>query len=132
MRLSEILNEIDQSPISTHAKGALIVGYLNSALQLMGDNVLTTGTTGATAIAVIYRAPREVQDEVFAKDFTPLRKKDSYKATVLCLAGGAVLSGLIFAGMVAKADGEVAEGAFDVFKVLIGGFFEIAKLFITG
>uniref|UniRef100_A0AB39CDA0 Virion structural protein n=1 Tax=Pseudomonas phage RVTF4 TaxID=3236931 RepID=A0AB39CDA0_9VIRU len=131
MKLSEILNEIDQSPISTHQMAAHIVGYLNSALQLIGDAVIGPETTGAAAIAAIYKAPRETQDEVFAKDFTPLRKKDSYKVTVLGLSGLAVFAGLGFAGTVAKLEGQAADGFFDVFKVLISGLFEIAKLVLS-
>lgn len=131
MKLSEILNEIDQSPISSHSRAAHIVGYLNSELQLMGDAVMTSDTTGAAAIAAIYRAPREQQELVFSKDFTPMRKKDSYKLTVIALTALSVFAGLGFAGTVVKLNGEASDGFFDVFKVLISGLLEITKLFIS-
>lgn len=131
MKLSDILNEIDQDPISSYPMSAHIVGYLNSTLQLMGDAVIGPATTGAMAIAAVYKSPRETQEEIFAKDFTPLRKKDSYKVTVLSLAGMAVFVGLFFAGTVAKFEGQAAEGFFDVFKVLISGLFEVIKLVVT-
>jgi len=44
----------------------------------------------------------------------------------------AVMAGLGFAGSVAKLEGEAAAGVSDVFKVLITGLFEIAKLLISG
>lgn len=132
MRISEILSEIDQSPISTHSTAALVIGYLNSELMLVGDAVLTSSSTGAEAIAAIYRGPSEKQDAIFQKDFTSIRKKDSYKFTVLSLAVLAVVAGAGFAGSVAKLEGEAAAGVTDVFKVLITGLFEIAKMLIAG
>jgi hypothetical protein len=132
MKISEILNEIDLSPISTHPTAAMVIGYLNSNLMLSGDTALTTASTGAEAIAAIYKSSREKQDEIFAKEFVPLRKKDSYKFLVLSMAVLAVVAGLGFAGSVAKLEGEAAAGVTDVFKVLITGLFEIAKLLIAG
>jgi hypothetical protein len=132
MKISEILNEIDRSPISTHPTAVMLIGYLNNELVLSGDAALTTATTGAEAIAAIYRGPSDKQDTIFAKEFTPLRKKDSYKFLVLSMAILAVLAGLGFAGSVARLEGEAAAGVTDVFKVLITGLFEIAKLLIAG
>jgi hypothetical protein len=132
MKISEILNEIDQSPISSHSTAALMIGYLNSELTLVGETALTSSSTGAEAIAAIYKTPREKQDVIFQKDFTSIRKKDSYKFTVLSLAVLAVVAGAGFAGSVAKLEGEAAAGVTDVFKVLITGLFEIAKMMISG
>lgn len=132
MKLSDILNEIDQSPISSYPMAAHIVGYLNSTLGLMGDSVIDSKTTGAAAIAAIYKSPRETQDEVFAKDFTPLRKKDSYKVAVLLFSAFAVLCGFGWAGSVAKLEGDAAVGFFDLLKLLAGGLIEMGKLIITG
>jgi len=132
MKISEILNEIDRSPISTHPTAAMLIGYLNNELLLSGETALTTSSTGTEAISAIYKTDREKQDAIFQKEFTPLRKKDSYKFLVLSMAILAVMAGLGFAGSVAKLEGEAAAGVSDVFKVLITGLFEIAKLLISG
>ncbi|QBJ02722.1 hypothetical protein MZD04_gp196 [Pseudomonas phage Psa21] len=110
----------------------MLIGYVNNELVLAGVTPLTSTSTGAEAIAAIYKIPSEKQNIVFQKDFTTLRKKDSYKYLVLSMAVLAVLAGLGFAGSVAKLEGESAAGVTDVFKVLISGLFEIAKLLITG
>ncbi|WDS62247.1 hypothetical protein [Pseudomonas phage D6] len=110
----------------------MLIGYLNNELLLSGETALTTSSTGTEAISAIYRAEREKQDTIFQKEFTPLRKKDSYKFLVLSMAVLAVMAGLGFAGSVAKLEGEAAAGVTDVFKVLITGLFEIAKLLISG
>lgn len=132
MRISDILSEVDRKPISSHPTAAMLIGYLNNELSLSGIAPITSESPGTEAIAAIYRLPREKQDEVFQKDFTSLRKKDSYKFTVLALAVLAVTAGLGFAGSVAKLEGETAAGVTDVFKVLITGLLEVAKLFING
>lgn len=132
MKISEILSQIDRSPISTHPTAAMLVGYLNNELLLSGETALTTSSTGTEAITAIYRAERDKQDAIFQKEFVPLRKKDSYKFTVLSLAVLAVLAGLGYAGTIAKLEGEAAANFTEVFKVLITGLFEIAKLFISG
>lgn len=132
MKISEILNEIDRSPLSTHPTAAMLIGYLNNELLLSGETALTTSSTGTEAISAIYKAPREKQDIIFQKEFTPLRKKDSYKFLVLSMAVLAVIAGLGYAGSVARLEGEAAAGVSDVFKVLITGLFEIAKLLISG
>jgi len=46
MKISEILNEIDRSPISTHPTAAMLIGYLNNELLLSGETALTTSSTG--------------------------------------------------------------------------------------
>lgn len=132
MKISDILSEVDRNPISTHPTAAMVVGYLNSELTLVGVPTLTMESTGADAIAAIYKLPREKHDEVFQKDFVSFRKKDSYKFTVLALAVLSVCAGLGFAGSVAKLEGEAAAGVTDVFKVLITGLLEVAKLFVNG
>lgn len=132
MKISEILSEVDRKPVSSHPTAAMLIGYLNNELALVGAALLTTESTGAEAIAAIYRLPKEKQDEVFQKDFTSLRKKDSYKFTVLALAVLAVCAGLGFAGSVARLEGDAVAGVTDVFKVLITGLLEIAKLFVNG
>lgn len=67
MKISEILSEVDRGPISSHPTAAMLMGYLNNELALVGAAPLTNESTGADAIAAIYRLPREKQDEVFQK-----------------------------------------------------------------
>lgn len=131
MNVSQILSEIDRNPISTHAVAALLVGYLNNELVLSGSDALTSASTGTEAITAIYKTSRDKQDIIFQKEFVSLRKKDSYKFSVLSMAVLAVIAGLAYAGSVARLEGEVAAGMSDVFKVLITGLFEIAKLLIA-
>lgn len=130
MKISEILSEIDSKPISTHSTAAMLVGYVNSELTLVGEPPLTSESTGAAAIAAIYRLPRDKQDLVFQKDFTSLRKKDSYKITVLALSTLAVVACVGYAGSIAKLEGEAGANLTDIFKLLITGLFEVAKLVI--
>lgn len=130
MKISEILSEIDSKPISTHSTAAMLVGFVNNELALVGEPPLTSQSTGAEAIAAIYRLPRDKQDQVFQKDFTSLRKKDSYKLTVLALSTLAVVACVGYAGSIAKLEGEAGANLTDIFKLLITGLFEVAKLVI--
>lgn len=130
MKISEILSEVDSKPISTHATAAMLVGYVNNELALSSLPLLTSESTGAEAIAAIYRLPPDKQDLVFQKDFTSLRKKDSYKFTVLALSSLAVVACIGYAGTIARLEGEAGANLTDIFKLLITGLFEVAKLVI--
>lgn len=132
MKISDILSEIDSKVLSTNTTSSMLIGYINNELTLANIPNLTRESTGAEAIAAVYRLPQDRQDIVFAKDFTPTRKKDSYKFTVLALAGMAVVTGLAFVGGISHLEGEAAIAAKDILTVLITGLVEIAKMFVAG
>jgi hypothetical protein len=115
MKLSELLSNLDSSPISNNPQSAMIVGFLNSELNLVGDAALTKNSSGAEAIAVIYKAEQSTQDKIFLKDFTPVRQKDSYKFTIVVLTVLAVLAGIGY------------QDSPEIVKLLLSGIIEIAK-----
>lgn len=115
MKLAELLSKLDSQPIAASPQSAMIVGYLNSALTLTGDACITSATTGAQAIALIYQADPSIQEKVFLKDFAGVRDSDSYKFTIVILTVMAVIAGVGF------------ESAPEVIKLLVQGILEIAK-----
>lgn len=115
MKLSELLSNLDTSPLSTNSQSAMIIGFLNAELQLTGADALTRDTSGAQAIGAIYKAEPTTQDRIFNKDFTPVRQKDSYKFTIIVLTVLAVMAGIFY------------HDAPEIIKLLLTGIIEIAK-----
>lgn len=132
MTLEELLSALGEDSLSSGNGAVQIVAFLNATLLLSGEDALTTATSGDQALVAVYKCPDEgKRDLALKKEFKGLRQKDSYKFTVLAMAILAVVVGCGYASTVVRTEGEIASEMTDVFKMIITGLFEVAKMMIA-